>query len=498
MQIRHFMQLKINQEKKFRLQQSTKNFIQKMAFEVRSESNLEKAFSIGEWIARFLVMNSCGIYRFDDLEEGLAQRLPEPPLQNPLLLKQEIHIATEVYVHGGHTRLIQNLLDAAGCDADVLLISDKAGQQSILNIHEDRLLRLDAISSVERACQIMEHVVNYRNIFVHIHPDDIISAAALKRLKPELKNSKIIFVNHADHTFSLGLASADIIFEISSYGWALRSKRETEKISSFIGIPLTPPQKVAFFAAKQNLIMSGGDAYKFKPEAGKSFQEEIKFLLLSNKSLNAVIVGPRWHNYWWWPLKLRFRKRLHLKAKIPYKDYIDYLAICSVYLDSYPVTGGTAFTEALTKGCNVAGLVGPINGYGIADELKSENIIELNEFILNIDRQHAETIEQEKTIRERAVVFHSPTAVRQRILQTINAGVLHPLYFSVKISGSEPWFELLWINRSKIAISGFNSVFQVFAVIPVIIKPLFESFGLLRMRLLQLIFKISYGLLKNI
>lgn len=488
----------IKKNKKFRLQQNARNFIQKMAFEVRSEPNMEKAFSMAEWIARFLVMNSCGMYRFDDLEEGLAQRLPEPPLQNPLLLKQEIHIATEIYVHGGHTRLIQNLLDTAGCDADVLLISDKAGQQSVLNIYEGKLIRLDAISSVERACQIMKHVVNYKNIFVHIHPEDIISAAALKRLKPALKNSKIIFVNHADHTFSLGLASADIVFEISSYGWALRSKRETEKISSFIGIPLTQRQKGAVFAAKKNLILSGGDAYKFKPAAGRSFQKSIKFLLLSNKSLNAVIVGPRWHDYWWWPLKLQFGKRLDLKKKLPYKDYIEYLAICSVYMDSYPVTGGTAFTEALTKGCNVAGLVGPINGYGVADEIKSQNIFDLNKFVQKIIVHHPDTIEQEEAIRKQAIIFHSPGAVRRRISQTVNTGKMHPLAFSVEILGSEPWFDLLWIKSAKIRVPGFSNALQVADVLPVILIPLLQSFGFLRVQIFQLFSKAVYSLvIKN-
>ena len=51
----------IKENKKFRLQKNARNFIQKMAFEVRNEPNMEKAFSMAEWIARFLVMNSCGM-----------------------------------------------------------------------------------------------------------------------------------------------------------------------------------------------------------------------------------------------------------------------------------------------------------------------------------------------------------------------------------------------------------------------------------------------------
>lgn len=485
-------------EKKLKLQYKAKNFIEKMTLKVDAEPDIEKAFSIAEWIARFLVMNSCGIYRFDDLEEMLARRLPEPPRQNLLPTKQEIHIASEVYAHGGHTRMIQNLLDSADCDADVLLIRGNEGQSSILKTHEGGVIQLDATSNVERACQIMKNVVNYKNIFIHIHPEDIVSAAALKRVRPELKNSQIIFVNHADHTFSLGFASADIIFEISSYGWALRGRRGTEKISSFIGIPLTPRQAVAVSSARKNLILSGGDAYKFKPMAGESFQKNIRFLLLSNEALNAVIVGPRWHDYWWWSLKLEFGERLKLMAKLPYKDYVDCLTMCSVYLDSYPVTGGTAFTEALIKGCNVAGMAGPINGYGMADKLKSQNIFELNKFAQKIEVQHPDAIKQEETIRKQAVIFHSPVAVRQRISQTIKTGEMHPLAFSVEIPSSDPWFDMLWVKSAKITVPGFSNALQVIAVIPVLLAPLFQSFGLLRIQFFQLFLKAAYSLaMKN-
>ena len=481
-------------EKKIKLQYKAKKFIEKMALKVDAEPDIEKAFSIAEWIARFLVMNSCGIYRFDDLEEMLARRLPEPLQQNLLPTRQEIHIASEVYTHGGHTRLIQNLLDSADCDADVLLIRGNEGRSSVFKTHDGGVIQLDATSNVERACQIMKHVVNYKNIFIHIHPEDIVSAAALKRIRPELKNSQIIFVNHADHTFSLGLASADIIFEISSYGWALRGKRGTEKISSFIGIPLTPRQAVAVSSAKKNLILSGGDAYKFKPMAGENFQKNIKFLLLSNKALNAVIVGPRWQDYWWWSLKLQFGERLKLNTKLPYKDYVDCLAMCSVYLDSYPLTGGTAFTEALIKGCNVAGMAGSINGYGMADELKSQNIFKLNKFVQKIEVQHPDAMKQQETIRKQAVIFHSPIAVRQRISQTINTGKMHPLAFSAVTSTSDPWFDLLWIKRARITVPGFSNALQVTAVIPILLTPLFKSFSLLHVQFFQLFLKAAYSL----
>lgn len=486
--------MKCGKKNKFLLQEKARKFIEKMTLQISCESDINRAFSIAEWIGRFLAMNSCGIYRFDDLEEMLAGRLPEPPEQNLLLVKQEIHIASEIYAHGGHTRLIQNLLDSAVCGADVLVVRRGLIRPSILKTDNGRVIFLDAASSVERACEIMRKLVNYKNIFVHIHPDDIVSAAALKRLKPKLGNSKVIFVNHADHIFSLGLASADIVFEISSYGWALRGRRKTEGISSFIGIPLTPNRTAAVSLARKSLILSGGEAYKFKPEVGASIQESIRFLLRANHSLNAVIVGPRWHNYWWWSLRLEFGKRLELRAKLPYKDYVDYLAICSIYLDSYPVTGGTAFTEALIKGCSVAGMVGPVNGYGVADELKSKSIFELNELVQKIEVQHLGTIEQQAFTRERAVVFHSLAAIRKRVSQTLNAGVIHPLAFAVEIPGSEPWFDLLWLEGSKVTMPGFSNALQVGAVLPILLVPLYQSFGLLRARFLQICLKAVYRL----
>lgn len=486
--------MNFGEKNRFLLRGKTRKFIEKMTWQVSRESDADRAFSIAEWIGRFLAMNSCGIYRFDDLEQILAGRLPKPPEQNPFLMKQEIHLASEIYTHGGHTRLIQNLLDSAGGDADVLVVRQSVISPSILKVDKGRVIPLSAVSSVEQAWEIMNNLVSYRNIFVHIHPDDIVSAAALKRLKPVLKNSKIIFVNHADHLFSFGLASADIVFEISSYGWALRGRRKTEEISSFIGIPLMPSQTVDVSLARRSLIVSGGDAYKFKPTAGASIQKNIKFLLRSNHSLNAVIIGPCWYNYWWWSLRLEFGKRLALRARLPYKAYVDYLATCSVYLDSYPVTGGTAFTEALTRGCNVAGMIGPISGYGVADELKSKNIFELNELVQRIEAQHPETIERQAFARERAIAFHSSAAIRKRISQTLDIGVMHPLPFSAEIPGSEPWFDILWLDGSKVTMPGFSSVLQVGAVLPIVLVSSSQSFGLLRARFFQIFLKAAYSL----
>ena len=43
-----------------------------------------------------------------------------------------------------------------------------------------------------------------------------------------------------------------------------------------------------------------------------------------------------------------------------------------VYVDSFPITGGTAFPEALLNGKLVAALKNPFQGYSPVDELGSE------------------------------------------------------------------------------------------------------------------------------
>ena len=221
------------------LQTMTKQFAGLMLLSIQEERDIERAIMIAEWLARFLAMNSCGIYRLDALEEGISRRLPKPPTLANAEQKLELHIASEVYRYGGHTRLIQTLLNSSVCGGDVLL-TRRGGipAVSILNISNGELIFLEATTGVGQACEIMEVASRYKHVFIHIHPDDIVASSALRNMSEMSNHPKFIFVNHADHTFSLGLGSADVVFELSSYGWGLRGKRGTESISSFIGIPI--------------------------------------------------------------------------------------------------------------------------------------------------------------------------------------------------------------------------------------------------------------------
>ena len=77
---------------------------------------------------------------------------------------------------------------------------------------------------------------------LHIHPNDVACAVAVrfaKRLHPAIE---VCFINHADHVFSVGIGAADRVFEISTYGWGLRPMRGTEATSSFIGLPIKKPR----------------------------------------------------------------------------------------------------------------------------------------------------------------------------------------------------------------------------------------------------------------
>lgn len=460
--------------------EKTNNFIQAILSKINSESELEKAMAISEWLARFLAMNSCGVYRFDQIERTIGIRLEVHPQDFPDLLRDEIHIASEIYPHGGHTRIIQNLIVANTGNSDVLLTRQAPIKSKILDIPRGDLIELNCRTQPQRACELIKILAHYRRIYIHIHPDDIVAASALIRYKSTNIHSKIIFVNHADHLFSLGLASADIVYEISIYGWNLRKQRKTEAISSFIGIPIIGTYRASVGTRSRGLIFSGGDAYKFKPGGSHSFQKNLKLIMLAHPDVNAIIVGPRWYDYWWWPIRLRLGKRLKIRAKVPHSKYLEYLGLCSVYLDSYPVTGGTAFTESLISGCSVAGLMGPTNGYGFADNLKSESLSSLLQKVDELGNHDASALNAEAKVRDGAIEFHNPVNVYIRACHSIQTGVLLQPPFSITSNNTLPWFEEIWMARGKPTLPGFRNLDQVKEIFPSVALSAVKFFGLFR------------------
>lgn len=392
-----------------------------------AKEQINEAFAVADWLATYLWENISGTYRLDQLEEILATKLEDEFNHWTLTTTPrpgELHVATELYRAGGHTPLAANLIELAPTAVDVLLtrMTNVEMAAAVLRVSPACIHSVGDIQEMPlRVKAMVDMMIRYDRVILHIHPNDVACAVAVrfaKRLRPAIQ---VCFVNHADHVFSVGIGAADRVFEVSTYGWGLRAARRTEDTSSFIGLPIKRPQRedhVQSIAAPVTFL-TGAAPSKFRPHLGMALPPVLDRLLDAQPRSRLTVVGP-WPTDWWWlPLRVKHFRRVQFSRFLPKEAYRTLLDRCSVYIDSYPTTGGTAFPEALMSGCNVAGIRGAIWGYSFADELLSADTDTFIRNCAELVSGNEVAIQRQQSVRERCIEYHGPAAVRARLDQSL-------------------------------------------------------------------------------
>lgn len=383
----------------------------------------EHAHALAQWMASFLVGNPCGIYRCDDLEEALLPAAQDwPSLRSRVVHKVgTLHLLSEPYRHGGHTRVVRHLLAHASGDHNVLLTRSEqsAEAHAWLGVDATRVRSMKGHADCDdRTRALAVEIAAYSEVMLYLHPDDVVGGVAVRLARELNPNMRVGFFNHADHAFSVGIGSADCVFEISTYGWQLRRARGIEGCASFVGIPIAvsrPALESKVADEGRASVFLAGTAYKFKPLGDPTLLDALAKLMSSNPGLSVDFAGPGGDEPWWKGLRARFGDRLRFHGLLGHDRYKALLDASAIYVDSYPKTGGTAFPEALMAGARIVGLFGGTWGFSVADALRTQGtdaFVERCEAILRCD---ASVLNQMEHIRQACEVFHAPAAVWGRI-----------------------------------------------------------------------------------
>jgi hypothetical protein len=294
---------------------------------------------------------------------------------NLISTKSSLHIISEAYLSGGHTRLCENLASMDFISPD-LLISREA-KELVINRLESHFVNVFYINNndeCERIKSIFLKVIEYENVVLHIHPDDILVTIALNLAKKFVPTLKVYFVNHADHLFSFGKSVADCVFQISYRGYEidnLISDKHYE--NSFLGIPILLQAKQIKLKVGSKVIIAGA-SYKMKPRPGINLPSQLAKFLKINQSHTVKIIGVGSLDYWWWSLKLLFPFRVNLYGEMSYSSYVQTISESDICIDTAPITGGTAFVEMFANSLYPMALKSGIYGYTPLDQIRVDDL----------------------------------------------------------------------------------------------------------------------------
>jgi hypothetical protein len=328
-----------------------------------------------------------------------------------------LHIVSSVGERGGggHSQLLLNLIHelAKRNTKQGIFITRKASPWFVTKAND---AGVKVFCHNKNDCAWISDLVDIGSsastVTLSIHPDDIGASIAARALRS--KGSKVVFVNHADHAFSYGTGSADIILEISGYGWNITREYRQFNEQSYLGIPFIS-DNIGASSTKANKIICVGSSHKFEPVAGISFPAFLADLVKSC-NLPIELVGPTGMEKWWTGYLRQYSERVTFHGPLSPAKTQALIKASSVYVDSFPIPGGTAFTQALMSGCTVFGICHSSGGYSMADALRYDSTSEMLNGIVNRAKLGYEPVAQ-CIMREQVEKYHAVSAVVDRLIK---------------------------------------------------------------------------------
>jgi hypothetical protein len=272
-----------------------------------------------------------------------------------------LHVLSEGYPVGGHTRLAWRWISRDPRSSDVALTMQRGpAPQHLRNATEEAGGRVydlaKAFPTLAARAEALRRLMDRAStVVLHVHPLDavVLAAASLPGPRPP-----IVYENHADHTYWLGLGAADVIADHRAIGQRLSREVRGVRDERLALLPL--PIDAAATASTRKVVrgrlglrpsqvaaVTVADAYKTSALWGDGFPDLLRRVLPQVPELAVVVVGPPAEGPWK-RLQSEFPQRVFPLGVV--EDAASLFPGMDVYLDSYPVSSATSILEAALAG----------------------------------------------------------------------------------------------------------------------------------------------------
>jgi glycosyltransferase involved in cell wall biosynthesis len=271
-----------------------------------------------------------------------------------------LHVLTEGYATGGHTRQVWRWIHRDERVSDVVL-TNQAGPvparlaEAVLasggQVHD---LRSAGGTLLERAGLLREHMDRVDVVVLTVHAYDAVALAAvnLPGVRPP-----VIYANHADLTYWLGVAAGDLLCDWRDAARTLDVGQRavpTERVG-VLPLPIDEMSAAADDTLRRELkipadavvAVTVAEDWKVAASWGRGMHHVLDRVLQRSPQLFVVLVGVT-SNADWARLGKRYPGRVLPIGRVP--DPAPYLALADVYLESYPTRAGTTPLEAAMVG----------------------------------------------------------------------------------------------------------------------------------------------------
>lgn len=359
--------------------QNQADIFKSLLLQIQRSTDLKKK---EEWAASAVHLANFGStgYHSSDIIEKVYTDIAQQhsvPLSPDYVADTFLHVMTEAYRTGGHTRVVERWIESALPHQQHSVVMIRESEEGALNLLQTNtaatggslILLNQNQSNLEKALELRILASRYQHIILHVHMNDTIPLMAFGT--EEFKRP-IIFYNHADHRFWLGCSIADVVVELRDWGIELSKQRRAYNAPYFkLGIPLKNDAKRTK-ADKQEardklhipqdalVITTVGSFFKYKPLLHLDFIPIARKLLQADNRIRIIAIGPSYDTLPDWRLLHdEYQERFQALGNLPPDTMFQYLACSDLSIDSYPMGGGTALIDAVTSECPVLSLECP-------------------------------------------------------------------------------------------------------------------------------------------
>ena len=348
---------------------SNSNFIEYSKKLYNNNLTIDEKVDFLNYMVDFLTSNVTDKFSVNFIEEKLNEisATINFKLNSTFSKNSAIHVLTEGYSTGGHTKLLELFIKNTSSyfnTQSVIFLEQKVEIPNTLKEivkTTGELIVIESDNLIDRAKQLAKISSKYEFVILHIHPHDITANLAFGNSN---FTRPVIFVNHADHMFWCGVSISDLVLHISSTGKEFSSNIRGTHNNEVSQIPLIDKKNTLskaeareYLNIKNNkkIILSIASEYKY----GKTEEEVSKFIKMAHYIVNRVencefiLIGPSMNNKNWEGAYNNSNGKIKPLGLQP-RELLDYYIISAdLYIESFPMASTTAFLEVAQYGIDM-------------------------------------------------------------------------------------------------------------------------------------------------
>jgi GT2 family glycosyltransferase len=397
----------------------------------------------------------------EKLSVQTANPLAVPPDKNTDK-RNILHVLSQGYDAVGHTKTLERwmLMDTHSIHSIVVTLNSSTNPPWLASAAMRSggwYLTLDTanLSFSQRAKLLRDTASMWADIVVlHIHPHDPVPPVAFG----VAGGPPVIFVNHADQAFTIGMTVADLIADHRACVQSITETRTSIPTIYRLPIPLETPSALENKKiAKKNLgvnedsivLLTVAQPYQLIPCGEYSFSNLLTEISNRHQNITMLVIGPSQTGEW---DRLNSHSNGRIRAFDNQGDLQPYYSAADIYLDSIPLASPTQALEAGAMGIPVVGL-----STAIAVQLSSD--IEPGSIQTHFNSREELLSVIDRLVSDPAYHFTWSTCLQSAILQNHCSGWpehLAKLYLLVPSSHipseistdekrSSGWRDIVWV-----------------------------------------------------